>query len=67
MKFWERKSKTRKREFGDFEKVQTWWEIRITVVGENGLKHGPIENSPIQWYPVLTAEPFLFKTVQIET
>jgi hypothetical protein len=41
MKCWERKQKMRKREFGDFEKLQKWWEIRINNGGRERPKKWP--------------------------
>jgi hypothetical protein len=39
MKCWESKQKTRKRDFGDFKKLQKWWEIMIN----NGRREQPIK------------------------
>jgi hypothetical protein len=41
MKCWERKQIMRKREFGDFEKLQKWREIRINDGGREQPEKRP--------------------------
>jgi hypothetical protein len=41
MKCWERQQKTRKRAFGDFEKLQKWQKIRMNDGGREQLKKWP--------------------------